>query len=308
MILSLIATLVLQGASAEFVATASKDYEGFESAVRSVAFSDDEAFLYGASDSEIIAFDAVSGKETSKVEVFGPSAVSPKFALRGGIDSFTRLDLPRLTGGRLMKFEDLGFPKSDVLGFSALSSDGVGVMVSGVAFRSALAGGGEPISFTHEKFSVTAISASPQGKHFAMGSLSGEVRVIDPTGKPVFSADAKAGAVVSLAFSHQGDAFAIGTGDGSVKVYRDVPWWVKASGAVGGMVYAVGWTPKGDLIAAASSKTGGGRVHLIEPTTGKTLAKTDISTGVYAVAFSAKGGRIALGCEDGVIRVKALRR
>jgi WD40 repeat protein len=308
LIIALAAMLLLQGGSVGFAAAASKDYAGFESAVRSVAFSPDEALIYGASDSEIIVFDAVTGRQTARVEVFGPSAVSSRAALRGGIDSFTRIELPALTGGTLSTFADLGFPKTDILGFSALSSDGAGGMVAGIAFRSALIVDGKALPFAHEKFSVTAIAAAPQGKAFAMGSLAGEVRLVDRGAKTLFSTDARAGAVVSLAFSYQGDAFAAGTGDGSVKVYRGDPWWVKMSSAVGGMVYAVAWSAAGDLIAAATARTDGGRIHLIDPGSGKTLAKSDLSTGIYAVSFSSKGDRLALGCEDGTIRVKMLRR
>jgi len=308
LIVALAAALALQGGAVEFASSATKDFAGFESAVRSVSFSEDEAMVYGASDSEIILFDATSGKQTGRVEVFGPSAVSSKAALRGGIDSFTLLDLPSLTGGKLVKFEDLGYPKTDVLGFAGLSIDSAGALVSGVAFRSAVIVGEKRAPFTHEKFSVTAIAAAPDGKLFAMGSLSGEVRLIDPDGKVLFSQDAKAGSVVSLAFSVQGDALAVGTGDGSVKVYRNNPWWVKTSAACGGMVYALGWSPEGDVITASSAKIGGGRVSLLDSKTGKVAAKLDLTTGVYAVAFSKKGNRIAMGCEDGVIRVKALRR
>lgn len=308
MIVALALALTFQGVSAEFSPAATKDYKGFESAVRSVSFSEDEAKVFGASDSEIIVFDAATGNETARVEVFGPSAVSSRVALRGGIDSFTLVDLPGLSGGKLVKFEELGYPKSDVLGFSALSRDGSGAIVSGVASRSSLIVGARAAPFTHEKFSVTAVAAAPQGKLFTMGSLSGEVRIVDPDGKAVFAVDAKAGAVTALAFSRDGDALAIGTGDGSVKVYRNDPWWVEAAGACGAMVYAVGWSEDGSLIAAASAKSDGGRVNLIDPKNGKTIAKSDFSTGIYSVAFSKKGDRIALGCEDGVIRVKALRR
>jgi WD40 repeat protein len=213
-----------------------------------------------------------------------------------------------LAGGRSINFEDLGYPKSDVLGFAALSDDGVGTVVSGVASRSALIVGEKRTPFTHEKFSVTALAAAAEGKLFAMGSIAGEVRLIDPEGKTVFAQDAKAGAVTSLAISRRGDAFAVGTGDGSVKIYRNDPWWVKASAVCGAMVYALGWSPDGGFIAAASGRTGGGRVSLFDSKTGKTLAKLDLQTRVYAVAFSKKGDRIALGCEDGVIRVRALRR
>jgi len=307
-IIALAVALGLQGPSAQLLATESKDYGGFESAVRSVAFSEDGAYVFGASDSEIIVFDAISGKETARAEVFGPSAVSSRVALRGGIDTFSLGDLPGLTGGKIVKFEQLGYPKSDVLVLAALSADGTGAIVSGIATRSALIVGEKATPFNHEKFSVTSAAVAPQGKAFAIGSLAGEIRVLNSEAKTIFSADAKAGAVVSISFNRQGNSFAIGTGDGSVKIYRNDPWWVKASGACGAMVYGVGWSPEGDLVAAVSARAGGGRVSLLDASSGKTVAKADFATGVYAVGFSNKGDRIAMGCEDGKIRVKAIRR
>lgn len=264
--------------------------------------------VYGASDSEIIVFEAETGRPVRKVEVFGPSAVSPTMALRGGIDSFSVDTLPDLAAGKLTRFVDLGYPKSDVLGFATLSTDGVGTFVSGVASRSTVGANGKFVSFAHEKFSVTSLAAAAGGSLFAMGALNGEVRWINPDGTTAFSVDAKAGAVTSMGFSPKADGLVIGTGDGSVKIYRGTPWWVKAQAACGGMVFAVAWNPTGNLIAAGAARTGGGRLHLINPESGAVLAKADMPSGIYALGFSKSGECLLLGCEDGAIRVKAVRR
>ncbi|MDQ2987011.1 MAG: WD40 repeat domain-containing protein [Armatimonadota bacterium] len=308
MILLLSAALVLQGPSAGFVVGPELRFGGFGSSVRSVAFSPDESQIYGASDSEIIAFDVASGKEIGRVEVSGPSAVTERFALRGGIDSAGVLDLPALTSKRLHALQDHSFPKSDVLGLSAVSGDGEHVLLSGVADQSVAISGSKGAPISHKNFATTSAAVSDGGEAAALGSLAGELRIYNADSKQVFSVDAKGGAIVSLAFGEDGKALAIGTGNGSVLVYRGPAWWVKASAACGGMVYSVVWDSESEVVAAASGKSEGGRVFLLDPASGRTLAKIDTPTGVHSLAFSPKGDRIALGCEDGVIRVRRLRR
>ncbi|MFZ5774816.1 MAG: protein kinase domain-containing protein [Thermodesulfobacteriota bacterium] len=91
---------------------------------------------------------------------------------------------------------------------------------------------------------ITALALCPLGKHLAVGSQDGFIRIFSPkTGKQESRENAHSGAVYSLAFSPDGKHLASGGADGIMKLRRlgtgpQVSISVREAGAVRSLLYA----------------------------------------------------------------------
>jgi WD40 repeat protein/tRNA A-37 threonylcarbamoyl transferase component Bud32 len=150
-----------------------------------------------------------------------------------------------------------------------------------------------------------SITFAPDGKSFAIGWGSGNVRVwhLEERKEKVLAAKMQ---VLALAFAPDSQTLAAGGADGTIQLW-DVDKGMlrttlaKQTGAIG----ALAFSPDGKRLAVASGNRGNaGEVKVWDPATGEVIAACQGPTAhVSCVAYDPDGRHLAGGSLDGVVRV-----
>jgi WD40 repeat protein len=160
---------------------------------------------------------------------------------------------------------------------------------------------------TEHKDLIYRVAFSPDGSRWATASADGSCRVYaSETGKLIAHFDGHSRAVLALAFFPDGKTVV------SVGVDQTLQLWEAASGkhvrtldnhtAAVNDVAVCPVSPANAPIVVAS--VGEDRtVRLWQPTTGRLMRFTRLESVPRVVAWSAKGDRLLVGCNDGKLRV-----
>lgn len=170
-------------------------------------------------------------------------------------------------------------------------------------------GAGDPQPRLATAAAVKSLAVSPDGRHLAAGTVAGGLVVWDAaTGRQLAAAQPASGAINCLCWLPDSESFLVAS-EGRVSRYRIMPG---GAGSVCELVpesplrghrrrvFAVAATADGRRFATAGEdKT----VRLWSPA-GEQIAEHDHPGRVFTVAF-AVDGRLASGCEDGLLRIFA---
>lgn len=154
---------------------------------------------------------------------------------------------------------------------------------------------------------VYRVAFSPDSAHWATASADGSCRVYAAdTGKRVAQFDGHSRAVLALVFLPDGKHVV------SVGVDQTVQLWEAATGkhvrtldnhtaAVNDVAVCPSQSANTPLIVASVGEDR--TVRLWQPTTGRLMRFTRLESVPRVVAWSAKGARLLVGCNDGKLRV-----
>lgn len=285
-------------------------------AVTSVQFSPDDGLLASGGNDGSVHLWQVSNDETSQT-LLEPSDVAVKSL------SFSP-DGSRLVAGQedgaihiwdVASGERLAFLPSDLAYSVAFSPDGT---------RLAIGGKGTLYMWDREPGTRTALASlatmrvgiihsvafnPADGNYLAIGGENGMGIINLHTGQAWMPLEGHSAAVTSVAFSPDGSLLATASDDMSVRLWTEET----GQGMLGFQeqavfqghtepVKSVAFHPKGELLASASSDgNGNGSVLLWNVATGEEQRTID---GVNVAAFSPGGKLIAVGADDGMIRLR----
>ena len=152
---------------------------------------------------------------------------------------------------------------------------------------------------------IAAVAFTPDGAAIVESGQGPLAAVRDAgSGEVVATIDSGSPGVVGLAVAPDGAMVALGGYDGSVTLWETATWDRVRELVVGEPVHAVAFSRSGQLVAVASK----GRVSLWGAEGDEPLAAVALPiTGVYAVAFSPDGRRLAQTGADGKVRIWSLR-
>jgi WD40 repeat protein len=252
--------------------------------VSSVAFSPDGRRLAsGSPDKTVKVWDTATGKELLSLEdhdgqvheaAFGPDGHLLSSFSAGGVSTAFGPDGRRLASG---------------------SHDGM-VKVWDTAT------GKQLLSLTGHAGWVWSMAFSPDGERLASGSADGRVKIWDSTtGKELLSLTTD-GAGSVLAFSPDGRRLAAATANN-----KTAKVWDSATGkellslkGLADYLTSMAFRPDGRRLVTVERRVG--KVKFWDSETGKQLVSLQVGE-VSSLAFSPDGRRLALGCEDGFIKV-----
>ncbi|MEU4621341.1 pentapeptide repeat-containing protein [Actinoplanes sp. NPDC023801] len=147
---------------------------------------------------------------------------------------------------------------------------------------------------------VTAVAASPRGRHLATATADGHIRIWDiDSGTAVSTLSGHRGAVCRLAFSPDGRHLASAAADG-VRVWGLSDGRHRIMAAFGCSAIAFG--PDGRHLAGGGTD---GSVRLWSLADNQRLSHPGHTSAVRAIAFSPSGDVLASADEDGVIRLRS---
>jgi len=158
------------------------------------------------------------------------------------------------------------------------------------------------VIFTEAFDAILAVATSRDGRYWAAGSNSGQVRVWREEGRVLdLTMRGHTDRVGAIAFSPDGDTLATASWDGTIKL------WDLASGASIWTarehhvpVTSIAMSPKGKLVSGSHD----GAIHMWDLRTGTLLARLHTQGGrTLTVAWSEDGRLLASGGVDAVIRL-----
>ena len=293
--------------------------------VLSVAFSPDgKRLASGSADGTVKLWDVATGQEVhtfkGHADRVSSVAFSPegKTLASGSPDRTVRLwDLA--SGREVHTFKGHTMPVSSV----AFSPDGRR-LTSGSRDRTVklwdVATGQEILNLKGHQADVLSVAFSPEGQRLASGSADRTVKLWDvATGQEVHTFKGHAELVHSVAFSPDGKRLASGSADGTVKLW-DVATGRELLTLKGHLsaVLSVAFSPEGQRLASGSSDR---TVKLWDVATGQEVHTfkghrhsgalgaepgdrgEQVRPGVYSVAFSPDGKRLASGSADETVKL-----
>lgn len=282
-----------------------------------LTFSQDGRRLAGGNSGQgvVRVWDLDKGVELPRIKITGKrdlrlalSADGSLLAVRGGYEYEAPIKLVEVATGR----ERAVLPDySAYVEGLAFSPDG---RLLGIAEQSAttvwdVATGREVHKATSSSM-TTAVSFSPDGRLLARAGWNERVELTDvKAGRQLRPLGSSAQGLWSLAFSADGRSMAAGTGNGEIRVFDPAQRReVRTIAAHLRAVHALAFTADGMLLASAG---GDGALKLWEPASGR-LVRTLVPeapggmprsaySGVFAVAFSPEGSRVAAAVSDAVV-------
>ena len=179
-----------------------------------------------------------------------------------------------------------------------------GAYLQGVEMQDARLSGAalREVVFTEAFDAVLAVAVSPDGRYFAAGSNSGQVRVWREEGRVAhLSIRGHADRVGAIAFSPDGETLATASWDSAVRL------WDLASGATIWTVRddhvpvtSLAMSPNGKLVSGSYD----GAIHFWDRRTGTQLSRLQTQGGrILTIAWSTDGRLLASGGQDAVIRL-----
>ena len=175
---------------------------------------------------------------------------------------------------------------------------------------------GESRALEGERRMFLSVAFAPDGRTLATGGRNGVVMLWNAeTLKPRARREGHTGPVYAVAFSPDGKTLASGAVDRTVRLWDlDGPaanslspreGFHKFQLGDGGRLTAAALRPDGQLVAAAGTGAdGGAEVRLWDAAREREVVHPPAPQGsVTALAFSAEGKRLVLGCEDGAVAV-----
>ena len=163
----------------------------------------------------------------------------------------------------------------------------------------------------HQHWVDTVAFCSRRGV-MASGGQDGAVKIWDTqTGQERATLHGHSGVVKSVAFDRSGALLATAGQDGSIRLWSTGDWQEVANLTDTKLqIYAIAWSPDGTRLLAGGAPKGakpndgaGGLWSLWDVPERRLLYTTPVSKHVGAVAYSQDGGSIAVGSNDGMVRV-----
>jgi WD40 repeat protein len=284
-----------------------KVLEGHKLPVTALAFSPDGRVLAtGSWDTDIKLWDLQSGRPRQSLEGNSISsgiktlAVSRdgKYLVTGGKEKFLRLW--DLASGELIK---TSFAHSSWAFSAAFSPDHK--LVASVDSRVRLwdadgnvGGDALPDSSADAPPPAQSVSFAEASHLLAYAGADKKVRVWDTTNKRVVREFTSPTRVAGLSFASDDRLIAILNADSLVLWNRDEDRVVKSWNFKGGS--AVAFSPDGSLLASGGD---GGAFEIHDTASFDLIDAIDVSSPINALSFSAKYHVLAVGCEDGSIRL-----
>jgi WD40 repeat protein len=146
---------------------------------------------------------------------------------------------------------------------------------------------------------VLGLAFSPDGKLLATGSDDFTVRLFDVATKKQLAFLEGFGPIGMCAFAPDGKTVAFSTEQGIVGVWdADEPHKVLQMNRIHTTWLHIAYSPDSKSLAGAAA----GQVVLWDPSTGKILRQSKVAS-TFSVAFSPDGKSLAIGGEDGVVRI-----
>ncbi len=179
-----------------------------------------------------------------------------------------------------------------------------GAYLQGVEMQDATLAGAmlREVAFTEAFDAILSVAISPDGRYFAAGSNSGQVRIWREEGRVVhLTIRGHTDRITSITFNPNGRVLATAGLDGTVML------WDVESGAIVWTVEdqhipvtSIAISPSGKLVSGSSD----GAIHIWDLHTGRLLARLQAPGGrILTLAWSANGRLLASGGNDAVIRI-----
>jgi WD40 repeat protein len=279
-----------------------------QSAVFCVAYSlDGRHIVSGSFDKTVRIWDAIAGKEVSRLKGHTDSVLSVAFSPNGrhivsGSHDRTLRMWDAFAGKEVSKLNGHMNWVTSV----ALSSDGRHVVSSShdntVRIWDSLAGKEVSRLEGHAK-SVRSVAFSPDGQHVVSGSEDNTVRIWDALAvKEVSRLEGHTNWVRSVAFSPDGQHVVSGSRDSTVRI-----WDASAGKEVSRLeghtdsVWSVAFSPDCQHVVSGSSDN---TVRIWDALAGKEVSKLEgHASTVWSVAFSPDGQHIVSGSGDNTVRI-----
>ncbi len=226
------------------------------------------------------------------------------------------------TGKRLRTFEELSeryISLASRLNLLEHIPANISLALGGVldALRRVLPGLFQRIALSGHGENITRIAWSPNGKRLASVSRDASVRVWDTeTGDCEKMEGGHTAAVLALAWSPDGRRLATGGVDGIIKIWSvDTGKLDRDPEELGSKIIALAWSPDGQRLACApfyqtvevwDIASWDAKEEDTKQTNAITKDKVEFGAGAVNLAWSPDGEQLALGCDDGIVRIAQL--
>jgi FOG: WD40 repeat len=145
---------------------------------------------------------------------------------------------------------------------------------------------------------ITAVEVSPDGRHFATGSLDGGVRLFDArSAQRLWEPFQHNGPVNALAFTPDGAGIITASGDKTARLLDSGTGAERWKHAHPQAVALVAVSPDGRWIATCADRF----VRVLAPATGEEICRISHDGRIRSIAFRPDGSMLASGADDGAV-------